>query len=63
MVDNNIKYIVENVLVKHRLSIHELCDAAIVSKQTVYRILQGGKVSHETAYRILKLYCYLCKDD
>jgi predicted transcriptional regulator len=61
MIDNNIKYIVENILVKNKISINELSSKSLVSKQTIYRILRGGKVSHQTAHKILKFYCYLLK--
>ena len=61
MLDNNVKYIIENILVKNKISINELANRADISKQTIYRILQGGKVSQKTAHKILKFYCYLCK--
>lgn len=63
MIDNNIKYIVENILIKNKISINELARRAVISKQTIYRVLQGGKVSQQTAYKVLKFYCYLCGKD
>jgi|SaaInlStandDraft_7_1057024.scaffolds.fasta_scaffold1053643_1 predicted transcriptional regulator len=60
MIDNNVKYIVENILVKNKISINELSIRAAVSKQTIYRVLRGAKVSQQTSYKILKFYCYVC---
>lgn len=59
MAHDPIRYLVEYILFKDKMTIKQFAEHAGLSKQTIYRVLTGRKVSTRSATKIMRYFCYL----
>ena len=59
MAHDPIRYLVEHILFKDKMTVEQFARYAGLSKQTIYRVLAGKKVSSRSATEIMRYFCYL----
>ena len=59
MKHDPIRYLVEHILFKDKMTVEHFARNAGLSKQTIYRVLIGKKVSSRSAAKIMRYFCYL----
>ena len=62
MQNLNIKSLVESILQNNKISVQYLAKHIAVSRQTIYRILDGKQASEKTVRKIIRFYCVVLHD-
>ena len=59
MYNNSVKIIAEYILYKDRISVTLFAQRTGLSRQTIYRVVNGKSVSARSKHKIIRYYCYL----